>query len=590
MSNSWSFPTSPRNPEKIRIELSILVRLVDDWKIQNKKWKPDTTEVEFGEALRASGEFEGEDDVRSNLRFQKQADTITRSNLAWTARARFGTLKFLGFTYITKEGFVELTEAGRQIITTKRPDIIMLKQLIKWQYPDNQHQGKSYPHGTFHIWPFMAVAQLIMQLGGLTKHELALFCFTMTTMKDIAKARKAISDFRLLYAGEKGKVPKRRLVSITRKTLKEEAQIQGYKLPFDSFRDYADSLGRYMRYTGLFSINGNRIVITRGREKEVEEILKLQHELYPYKDPENFYRYYGNPDVPILTTDINPTILKLQIENLASELVSLHAEFGVLKYGTAIESPIILPKTLPDDIEELRTLLDNLRDVKKKVEFEIIGIRGRGPEKLAEALEFYDNIIGHKTFDAATYLEWNTWRVFVALDRAKKVKPNLIMDENLQPVNPALGGGPDIEVSFDTYHIVPEVTMRRGTDQAYYETYPVIRHIEDFMKQVNDQETYGLFIAPRCHQDTIHQFYVSWKYGGPNGKTVKIVPLTINQFKDVAQWYVAKQDFQPEELRLLFEQIGEALYSSSSSQEWNSKLPMVIEQWKQQIQTEINRI
>jgi hypothetical protein len=244
MAISWSFPTSPRNPEKIRIELNILSQFVDVWKEQGKKWKPDTAQIEFGEALRASGETEGESDAKQSLYFQRQTDTITTSNLAWTARARFGTFKFLGYTYITKEGYADLTEAGRRIIGTKRPDIIMLKQLIKWQYPDNQHKGKSYPDGTFHIWPFMAVAQLIMELGGLTKQELALFCFTMTTMKDIAKARKAIADFRVLYAREKGKVPKRRLVSATRKALKEQAREQGFKLPADSFRDYADALQR----------------------------------------------------------------------------------------------------------------------------------------------------------------------------------------------------------------------------------------------------------------------------------------------------------------------------------------------------------
>jgi AlwI restriction endonuclease len=581
MAKSWSFPTSPRNPEKISLELKILSQFVDVWKAQGKKWTPNAAQIEFGEALRASGEIEEDSNAKQTLYFQRQADTITIANLAWTARARFGTFKFLGFTHITKEGYADLTEAGRRIINTKRPDIIMLKQLIKWQYPDNQHKGKTYPEGTFHIWPFMAVSQLIMELGGLTKQELALFCFTMTTMQDIAKARKAIADFRVLYAKEKGKVPKRQLVSTTRKAFKEQAREQGFKLPTDSFRDYADALGRYMRYTGLFSINGNHIIVAKGREKEVEDILKLKLELHSYKDRANFYDYYGNPDLPILTTDVDPTILNLQIESLASDLITLYTELGVLKYGAVLESPLSLPQTLPNDMEELRTLLDNLRDEKKKVEFQIIDIRGRGPEKLAEALEFYDNIINHQTFDDATYLEWNTWRVFVALDRAKKVKPNLVMDENLQPVNPALGGGPDIEVSFDTFHIVPEVTMRRGTDQAYYETYPVIRHIEDFMQKVDNQETYGLFIAPRCHRDTIHQFYNSWKFGGYSGKIVKIVPITINQFKDIAQRYVAKQEFQPIELRFLFEQIGEALHSSQSSQEWNDRLPIVIEQWKQ---------
>src|SRR6266567_2180745 len=582
MAKSWSFPTSPRNPAKIPIELSILSNLVDTWKEQGKKWKPETTELEFGETLRASGEVE-DNDAKQNLYFKRQADTITEQNLKWTGRARFGTFKFLGFVYVTNEGYADLTDAGRRIITTKQPSIIMLKQLLKWQYPDNQHRGKKHPEETFRIWPFVAVAQLIKELGGLTKNEITLFFFTMKTMKDLAKVRKVIADFRVTYANEKGKIPKRRLVSTLRRSMKERAQEQGDKIPIDSFRDYADALGRYMRYTGLFSIDGNRIVITKGRETEVEDLLKLDLKLHPYDDPDTFYSYYGNPELPTLPTDVDPSILHNQINSLVSDLSALHAELNVLKYGIVRESTSPISQTLTEDIEKLRTLLYNLREEKKKVEFEIVNIRGRGPEKLAEAVEFYDKIINHQTFDDATYLEWNTWRVFVALDRAKKVKPNLIMDENLQPVNPALGGGPDLEVSFEDFHIVPEVTMRRSTDQAYYETYPVIRHVEDFMQKVNDEETYGLFIAPRCHEDTIHQFFLSWKHGGRTGKIIKIIPLTINQFRDIVQCYVKKQEFQPAELRQLFDQIGEALHTSQNSQKWNSKLPLIIEQWKQKV-------
>ncbi len=365
MAKSWSFPTSPRNPAKIPIELSILSNLVDTWKEQGKKWKPETTELEFGETLRASGEVE-DNDAKQNLYFKRQADTITEQNLKWTGRARFGTFKFLGFVYVTNEGYADLTDAGRRIITTKQPSIIMLKQLLKWQYPDNQHRGKKYPEETFRIWPFVAVAQLIKELGGLTKNEIALFCFTMQTMKDLAKVRKVIADFRVTYANEKGKIPKRRLVSTLRRSMKERAQEQGDKIPIDSFRDYADALGRYMRYTGLFSIDGNRIVITKGRETEVEDLLKLDLKLHPYDDPDTFYSYYGNPELPTLPTDVDPSILHNQINSLVSDLSALHAELNVLKYGIVRESTSPISQTLTEDIEKLRTYSTTFAKRKRK--------------------------------------------------------------------------------------------------------------------------------------------------------------------------------------------------------------------------------
>jgi len=366
-----------------------------------------------------------------------------------------------------------------------------------------------------------------------------------------------------------------------RRQLKESAQASGDKLPVTAFHDYADALGRYMRYTGLFSIDGNRIIVTKGREQEVEELLKLKLDLHPFIERDTFYLYYGNSDIPTLTTDVDPTILQDQIKAISSDITTLYIDLGVLKHGIPLENPILLPQPLPNDIEELRSLLDRLRDEKKKLELEVIAIRGRGPERLEEALNFYDRIISRQTFDDATYLEWNTWRVFVALDQATKVKPNLILDENLQPINTAAGGGPDIEVSYSDFHVVPEVTMRGGTNQAYYETYPVIRHVEDFMRKVNNEETYGLFIAPRCHADTIYQFFVAWKHGLRSGGITKIVPLTISQFRDVIQCYAAKRDFQPLELRQFFQKIGDAVIEAQNSEEWYDKFPTIIEEWKQ---------
>ena len=369
-----------------------------------------------------------------------------------------------------------------------------------------------------------------------------------------------------------------------RRSLKQQFQDQGISLPVTSFHDYADALARYMRFTGLFSISGSRIILTKGREGEIEEILTLKRELYPYKDRDEFYRYFGNPDVPVLSTDHNPNILQQQIQELTAELTTLYAELGVLQQGMPLESSVSLPQPLPIDIKELRTLLDDLRDKKKQVELGIMDIRGRGPEKLLEALIFYDDILNHQTFDAPTFLEWNTWRVFVALDRAKKIKPNPVMDENLEPVSTAAGNGPDMEVSFPDFHVVPEVTMRTGADQERYESMPVIRHVEDFIRKVTYEETYGLFIAPRIHRDTVVKFFMAWKQGGFYGESVKIVPLTVAQFREVARSYSTRRDFLPAELLRLFEQIGEALQGARSPQQWQDDIPTAIEKWKQQLQ------
>src|SRR5258708_36712524 len=147
------------------------------------------------------------------------------------------------------------------------------------------------------------------------------------------------------------------------------------------------------------------------------------------------------------------------------------------------------------------------------------------------------------------------------------------MNENLAPVGTGGGYGPDMEVSFPHFHIVPEVTMRTCADQERYESFSVIRHVEDFARKVHYEETYGLFIAPRIHRDTIVKFFMAWKQGGFYGEDVKIVPLTVAQFREVARSYSTRRDFQPAELLRLFEQIGETRQGARSPHKCQHDIP-----------------
>ncbi len=179
---SWSFPTSPRNPSKIPFELKIFLPLVKEWSEQGKIWSPQTTQIEFGKALRDFEVGKDEEDAEESLAFQKQTDEISEMNLAWTARARFGTLKFLGLVSITKDGYAELTKQGSvwpiqsgrtlscsnnssngniRIISTRVPSILKVFFDMAFCCCGPAHQG----------------------MRGLTKNEFALFCFLMTTMR-----------------------------------------------------------------------------------------------------------------------------------------------------------------------------------------------------------------------------------------------------------------------------------------------------------------------------------------------------------------------------------------------------------------------
>jgi hypothetical protein len=115
---NWSVPTSPRSPYKIREELMLIK------KFEGQSWDKKS-KTEFGKILGKSEKFEG----------------VAPRTCDWVGRARFGTMKFWGFVFKDKRDKLRITNAGKQLLTGKREDETFTKQLVKWQYPDNQHNG-----------------------------------------------------------------------------------------------------------------------------------------------------------------------------------------------------------------------------------------------------------------------------------------------------------------------------------------------------------------------------------------------------------------------------------------------------------------
>src|SRR4029453_8191418 len=108
------------------------------------------------------------------------------------------------------------------------------------------------------------------------------------------------------------------------------------------------------------------------------------------------------------------------------------------------------------------------------------------PRRLAEALAFYRAVLGREVIDPPTFLEWNTWRVFLALGGAREVVPHLALDDDLQPLNTAPGNHPDLEGDYGSFRLVVEVTLRTGADQRQAEGRPVTRHLLEAQRRAAD--------------------------------------------------------------------------------------------------------
>jgi hypothetical protein len=631
-SGNWSFPCSPRNPAKVREELRLLASLVPVWQERGLRWSPQSgTQLEFGRQLRSTGVASGMrpsileerrmdvghgpwdsgPDANAPLGFQRQTTALSDDNLRWTARARFGTYKFFGFAATDLEGFARLTPAGQQFAFGARPGDLLLRQLLKWQYPDNQHRGRRWAASDFAIFPFVATARLVLELGGLTRQEIGIFCFTMRRTEDAAATAEAIRQFRQRQERTRGRTGKALAAVKFREASRARYEAEGRRVVSGSTNDYADALIRYYRFTGMFSVRGPRLVVASGRESELEELVYRRvgaahgnspvqlalgepppvqlAEPWPlfadYDNTTAFYAHFGDAETPPLPWE-NPERLTSLARALDANLANLRARELHLRAGrTALSGPT-LPPELPESSDALLRLVDGLRRERFRLENAILALESRTPERLEEALNFYRAIMAREVIDPPTFLEWNTWRVFLSLDHAREIVPHLALDDDLQPLSPALGNQPDLEVDFGTFLLVVEVTLRTGADQRQAETRPVTRHVLEAQRRYNDplqgrptRPVYGLFLTPRIHPDTANDFFVALKYRVIERQQIVAVPLSLRQFTMAMRPFASGETFVPQKLQRLFATCVEAALAVETGDDWMEAIDAALRRW-----------
>lgn len=81
--------------------------------------------------------------------------------------------KALGFVQL--KPFIQLTNAGNQLVDQKRLPELFTKQLLKFQLPSPYHTQS--PTVNFNVRPYLELLRLINELGSISKTEIALFFF-----------------------------------------------------------------------------------------------------------------------------------------------------------------------------------------------------------------------------------------------------------------------------------------------------------------------------------------------------------------------------------------------------------------------------
>ncbi|MDY6205425.1 MAG: AlwI family type II restriction endonuclease [Prevotella sp.] len=518
--------TSPRTPNKMIPEIALLVE-----HFTSKKWNKES-QCAFMDVLKNENFFngKGENDPSFSAR-----DRINRAP------------KSLGFVRLSPT--IELTPAGKKLITSRRKDEIFLRQMLKFQVPSPYHKPSSKA-AKFCVKPYLEMLRLVRRMGTLKFDELQMFGMQLTDWHDFESIVQKIELFRIEKAKHKGsyRVFKSKYLNNELKQIYEERIKEGETQTRESadtslekflctqsanMRDYADSCFRYLRATGLVNVSqvGKSLSIVPERTEDVDFLLeKIERNPLTFESEAEYCTYLGNANTPELLTD-----------NRANLLEKLHAEF----VGHTISET--------SSTEDLKDLLGNLRDERRdsNIKNEIKSIK---EYKFYEDIQsVFSDIVAKKFYDNPVMLEWNTWRAMTMLDGGD-IKANLNFDDFGKPLSTAAGNMADIVCDYGDFLVTVEVTMASGQKQFEMEGEPVSRHLGK-LKVASGKPCYCLFIAPTINDASISFFYMLHKtnlvmYGGKS--TIVPLPLTLFQ-KMVEDSYRKNYLPSPDNIKAFFE-------------------------------------
>lgn len=551
-SQSLFFITSPRTPFKSIPEITLW-----DEELHGKTWNKET-QVEFYHLLKDRDFFEGEE----------------AKDKAFAGRDRINRLpKALGFVTLPTIG---LTDAGREFIESNNKEEILLRQLLKFQFPSSNHPlGKKA--ADFYVKPYLELFRLIRDLGSLAFDELHIFGMQLININRYDIIIEKIKKFRQDKESYKGKYKEFK----DRVFFNEAYQI--YKNDIDTgnlhtreskttttksflekkinnLRDYADAAVRNLRSTGLVNVTaiGRTLSILPERIKDVDYFLQtIPREPCYIDDQEKYEAYLWDASIPSLLTD-----------DKASIIIKLKSEFNI----TANESLSInrLKDILNENIEKRKN---------ERIDAQVKVIKNYA---LYDEIEETFNSMTH-SYEPSLFFEWNTWRAMTMLDGGS-IHANLKFDDSGMPMSTALGKMADIECDYGDFDVLVEVSLSSGALQFKMEGEPVPRHI-GIHKGKKNKPTYCFFIAPTINSSTIAHFYTLYMtnvdmYGG----RCNIIPLTLSTFREMLKRAVdAPNRPTPTHIKKLFETsksyVKECMLNDGTETDWYNKITNTAVNW-----------
>ena len=544
--------TSPRTVEKIVPEIKLLTD-----KFSGQKWERNPElHKEFFFELSKSDFYEG---------------TKTPNDPGFAGRDRI-TRAPKAYGFIDLNPTVKLTEIGHELITTKRPHEVYLKQMLKFQLPSYYHKDKT---NRFNVKPYLELIRLIDTMKGISKTELSLF-FTqlihhnkfdiiVQKIKDFRSNAKLFKGSRKTYVDECFNKEVFEIFSdeiksnnLKRRQSDNESLKEFLKTKKSTMRDYGDAFMRHIRATQIISFEKRtlRLIISSSKVKDVDFILNnIDKDINEFKTEKDFKDYlFSSTSLQLFTDNENKLVEKLN--ELGEQTQIGEYSINILKDKIDILEKQIFETNIENTKQELKTY-----------------------KEFDDIINIFVQIKNRDVPDAPLFLEWNVWRALVMINYSKRVDGNFIMDLEGVPLNTAGGGKPDIEAEYNNFGLITEVTMSGGNTQFNMEGESVPRHFGDFKKLIG-KETYCLFIAPKISEGALAHYFNLNRFNTKSyGGQTKIVPLTIDQF--VKFLHTAKNNNFNDSLKLQtwMENICKYNQTCEDEEEWSLFINNSIEKW-----------
>lgn len=545
--------TSPRTIEKIIPEIQLLTENFD-----GQKWSGnEKLQAAFFQKLYDSEFYEGDS-------FPTDPALAARDRITRAPKA---------FGFIDLQPNVKLTQAGELLLTEKRLDETFTRQLLKFQLPSPYHtQSKTV---NFAVKPYLELLRLIKDVGSLSKTEIALYFSQLTNIDKYDLIVSKIQNFR---AESKKYVGSRKMYvaacfekeiieifedEILSKKIKtresSDTSLKNFiKTKRANMKDYADAFVRYIRATELITFQKRtfRLIISSQKTEEVNFLLStIERSPFIFKSLKDFKDYLFNPFSVQLLSDNKDLLLK-KIETL-----------GLLKVDST------------QGIEQLKDIYDDMKIAVKAKVIEEKKKELKDYKELPDIIEVFEQIKKKDIPDPPLFLEWNVWRSFVMLNYAKRIDGNFIMDIDGMPLNTAPGNKADLEIEFENFAIIGEVTLSSGATQFKMEGDSVPRHFGNALKQF-EKDTYCIFIAPNIHEGCLAHFFNLNRFNTKHygGKT-KIIPLSLEKFIEFVNIGVTNKFSDPSKLKKWLEDQWTKNQTIEDEVEWMSEIEESILKW-----------